>query len=104
MTHGFPRTPEIGPTADTANLAISGKINSTGTITLATGSATTVLNNYFLSSESVVLFDPQTANAATELYGATMYVLTADRVDGAWTITHVNSATADRTFSFAILG
>ena len=104
MTGGFPRTSEAGPTADAANLALDGKINSTGTITLSTGSATTVLTNYFLSPSSVVHFDPMTATAATELYGATMYVLTANRGTKTWTITHVNSATADRTFAYSILG
>lgn len=86
------------------NLLLNGKINSTGSITLTTSSATSTLTDARLSPASVVLFDPETANAATELYGATMYVLTANRGDGVWTITHVNSATADRTFKYVVLG
>jgi len=70
MSQGYPKSPEIGNTADTANLAIDGKINSTGTITLTLSSETTVLTNYFLGPESVVLFDPMDALAAAELYGA----------------------------------
>ena len=57
-----------------------------------------------LSPQSVVTFDPKTANAATELYGATMYVLTANRGNAAWTITHANNANADKTFAYSIIG
>jgi hypothetical protein len=102
----FPVSSEAGETAVAANSALSGKINSTGTVTLPNGggTTTTVLTNYFLGPNSVVLFDPQTANAATEIYGATMYVLTANRGDGVWTITHAATAVPDRTFSYVILG
>ena len=103
MSQGYPKSPEIGNTADTANLAIDGKINSTGIITLTLSSATTVLTNYFLGPESVVLFDPMDALAAAELYGGTMYVLEANRGTGAWTITNANNA-GTRKFSFVILG
>ena len=82
----------------------NGKLNCTGTITLTAGAATTVLNRKGLSPQSVVHFDPKTANAATELYGATMYVLTANRGNDAWTITHANNANADKTFQYTIIG
>ena len=81
-----------------------GKLECTGEITLTINSATSVLTRSGLSSQTVVHFDPRTATAATELYGGTMYVLTANRGDGAWTITHVNSATADRTFQYSAIG
>lgn len=102
MSHGFPLTPEEGPTADTANLAINGKINSLSSITLTINSATTVVLDFNATPDSIYLFDPTTANAATELYGGAMYVST--RGDRTFTITHVNSATADRTFRSVILG
>ena len=81
-----------------------GKIECTGELTLTANAATTVLNRKGLSNQSVVLFDPRTANAATELYGGTMYVLTANRVTDAWTITHANNGQTDRTFQYAALG
>ena len=81
-----------------------GKMECTGEITLTANAATTVLNRVGLSPQSVVHFDPKTANAATELYGATMYVLTANRTNDAWTITHANNATADRTFQYTAIG
>ena len=82
----------------------NGKLNCTGTITLTANAATTVLNRKGLSPQSVVTFDPKTANAATELYGATMYVLTANRGNDAWTITHANNANADKTFQYSFIG
>ena len=82
----------------------NGKLNNTGTITLTINVATTVLNRKGLSPQSVVHVDPKTANAATELYGATMYVLTANRGNDAWTITHANNANADRTFQYTATG
>lgn len=82
----------------------SGKLNCVGEITLRANEATTVLNRKGLSPQSVVTFDPKTANAATELYGATMYVLTANRLNDAWTITHSNGAGVDRTFQYSVLG
>ena len=82
----------------------NGKLNNTGTITLTINVATTVLNRKGLSPQSVVHFDPKTANAASDLYGGGMYVLTANRGNDAWTITHANNATADRTFQYSVLG
>ena len=82
----------------------SGKLNCVGEITLTPNAATTVLNRKGLSPQSVVHFDPKTANAATELYGATMYVLSANRLNDAWTITHANNANADKTFQYTVIG
>jgi uncharacterized secreted protein with C-terminal beta-propeller domain len=81
-----------------------GKIEATGEITLTINVGTTTLNRLGLSPQSVVHFDPRTASAATELYGGTMYVLTANRSNDSWIITHANNATADRTFSYTALG
>lgn len=81
-----------------------GKFNCTGTITLTANAATTVITDNRLLIDSTLVFDPMSANAATELYGATMYVLEANRNNGAWTITHANNAQTDRKFAFAILG
>jgi hypothetical protein len=81
-----------------------GKMECVSEITLTANAATTVLNFKGLSPQSVVIFDPKTANAAAELYGGTMYVLTANRGNDAWTITHANNAQTDRTFQAAVIG
>lgn len=81
-----------------------GKIECVTELTLTASAATTKLKDIRLSAQSVVIFDPKTANAATELYGGTMYVLTANRGDGEWTVTHANNAQTDRAYQIAILG
>ncbi|HYF36221.1 MAG TPA: hypothetical protein VD994_13085 [Prosthecobacter sp.] len=82
-----------------------GKLECVGELTLSAGvTSTTLTVPGLLSPQSVVCFDPKTANAATELYGATMYVLTADRGNDTWTITHANNGQTDRTFQYSIIG
>jgi len=80
-----------------------GKMDCTTEITLTPSAASSTLNDIRLSPYSVVLFDPQTANAAAEKAAGTMYVTTANRGNNAWTITHANNAQADRLFRVLIL-
>jgi hypothetical protein len=72
--------------------------------TLTANAATSVLSWKGLSPQSVVVFDPKTANAAAELAAGTMYTLTANRGNDSWTVTHANNAQADRTFQVAVIG
>lgn len=83
----------------------AGRSNATGTVTLATGSATTVVTptqTGMVAAGSTVMLTPTTANAATEVGNGTMYVSAV--ANGSFTITHANSATTGRTFLYAILG
>lgn len=94
--------------ASTVNRMMAGRTNNTGTVTLTANAATTAVNlsRGRLAENSLILFDPLTANAAAELYGGTMYILNANRnVAGEmFTITHANNAQTDRTFKYAIVG
>jgi hypothetical protein len=81
-----------------------GKMDCVTEITLTALAGTTVMADYRLSAQSVVIFDPTTANAAAELAAGTMYVLTANRGSQSWTITHANNAQTDRTYAIAIFG
>ena len=90
--------------ASVVNRALTGKINAIGEVTLTANAASTVLTDARLTTGSVVLFDPVTANAATALYNGTTYVLDADRRNGEHTITHSNNAQTDRTFKFLLIG
>lgn len=83
---------------------LAGNINSTTTVTLTAGATTTTLTDPNLTPSKIVLFDPVTANAQQELTGGLMYVLTADRGVGSWTITHAAGASTDRTFAVLIMG
>jgi hypothetical protein len=80
----------------------AGRSNAVGTVTLATSAATTVVTDKNCAAGSTPLFTPITANAALEIGNGTMYVSTV--ANGSFTITHANSATAGRTFLYALIG
>lgn len=101
------------------NLAIqqlaAGRSNANGTVTLTQNSATTVVTTRpgtvmpasttpsgGTIPASHITLTPLTANAATE-FGAGTWYISSVGVD-TFTITHVNSATASRTFSYAVSG
>lgn len=106
MTAFVPGISETDPKK--INLAIqqlaAGRSNAVGTVTLTTGSATTVVTTATgtCAPGSVPRLVPTTANAATE-YGAGAWYISSVGVD-TFTITHTNSATAGRTFLYAIQG
>lgn len=87
-------------------LAMRGKLNCLGerTFTLTANAATTTLTDERLTSDGAMFFDPLTANAATEKAAGTVYVLSADRNNGSWAVTHANNAQTDRDFRIVILG
>ena len=74
--------------------------NRWGEVTLATGTTTTVVTDPTVTPDSVIILVPLTASARSE----TMYVLAADQLLGSFTITHTNSAVADRTFRWLAAG
>lgn len=82
----------------------SGRSNAVGSVTLATGAATTVVTTAkgTCAPGSVPILIPTTVNAATE-FGAGTWYISSVGLD-TFTITHVNSATAARTFLYAIHG
>lgn len=80
----------------------AGRSNAVGSVTLATGSATTVVSAANCAAGSTPILTPASANAAAELGNGTLYVSAV--ANGSFTITHANSATTGRTFLFAVLG
>lgn len=82
----------------------AGRSNAVGTVTLATGAATTVVTTAtgLCAPGSVPILVPTTANAATEFGAGSLYISSVG-ID-TFTITHVNSATTLRTFLYAIHG
>lgn len=98
-----PRDPEARRLWEVVQQLRRGKMDIVREFTLTASVATTVLNFKGLSPQSVVIFDPKTANAAAELAAGTMYVLTANRGADSWTVTHANNSQTDRTFQVAVL-
>ena len=80
----------------------AGRSNAVGTVTLATGLATTTVTAPNCATGSTPILTPASANAATELGNGTMYVSAV--ANGSFTLTHANSSTAGRTFLYALLG
>jgi hypothetical protein len=87
---------------------LQGKTNNTGLITLKANAGSTLIElaSGRLGEETVILFDPLTANAAADLYGGAMYVTSGNRdvLGNAFTITHPNNANADKRFRYTLIG
>ncbi len=79
-----------------------GKSENIIELTLTANAATTTITDIRLSGQSVLTFDPKTANAAAELAAGTLYPST--RGNGEWIITHANNAQTDRDFQVSIVG
>jgi hypothetical protein len=80
----------------------AGRSNAVGTVTLATGAASTVVADKNCAVGSVPIAVPMTANAATEVGNGTLFISAV--ANGSFTIAHANSATSGRTFLYALIG
>jgi hypothetical protein len=80
----------------------SGRSNATGVVTLTASAASTTVTHVNCSEASAVFLFPQTSNAAAAL--ATTYVQSGSVANGAFTITHANAVSTDRTFWFLCIG
>ena len=87
--------------SEVVNNLVEGKSNNTGTITLAVASATTTtLTDERIGYESIILFMPTTANAASAM--TNLYV--SARVKGSATLTHSANTSADKTYGYIVIG
>ena len=83
---------------------MQGKTQNVYDLTLTINAASTTITDLRLSTQTAILFDPRSANAATELKNGTMYILDANRGKGTCTITHANNSQSDRTYFVAFVG
>ena len=86
--------------ANAINSLRDGKINATGSVTLATSATSTAVTDARVGADTIVLLMPTTANAAGAL--ATTYIGTVAKQS--FTISHASNSQADRTFKYVILG
>jgi len=87
--------------SEVVNNLVEGKSNNTGTITLAVASATTTtLTDERIGFESIILFMPTTANAASAM--TNLYV--SARAKGSATLTHSANTSADKTYGYMVIG
>jgi len=80
----------------------AGRSNAAGSLTLAAGAASTLINAPNCAAASQVFLFPKTAHAAAELAGGGCYVSAV--ANGSFTVTHANNAQSDRTFAYVCLG
>lgn len=112
--NGFLNAPEFNPdlkewlrrTVRVVNNIMQGKTNNTGSVTLAANTTTTTVTEAKgrIGQNTVILFMPTTAHAATEFGAGTMYVSGRDVANNQFTVTHVNNAQTDRTFNYVLIG
>ena len=86
--------------ANVVNSLRDGKINATGTVTLATSATSTVVTETRCGGDSIILLMPTTLNAAGAL--STTFVSTVGKQT--FTITHVSNSQNDRIFRYTIFG
>lgn len=79
---------------------VEGRHNAASRFTLTPGATTTIVNHPNCSKDCEPQFSARTANAAAAL--ATTYISSVDQ--GSFTVTHANSAIADRVFGFTVTG
>ena len=82
------------------NLAMDGKLNCKGSVTLAASATQTVVKDYRAGVGSTVLLTPRTANAASA--ASALYVL--EITQNGFTLGHASSANTDQTFDYVVLG
>lgn len=88
-------------TSEVVNNILAGKLNATASITITNSATSTVVTDYRVGSESVILFMPTTSAGATELASGSMYV--SARSKNSFTIAHTNDTTT-RSFDYVVLG
>jgi hypothetical protein len=96
-----PNEKDLSKHAHAINQLAAGRSNAVGRVTLTINVGSTTVTATNCGADSTVLLFPETAAAATEYAAGTLRVLPAN---GSFTITHVNSATAGRTFRWVAFG
>lgn len=79
-----------------------GKLANTGSVTLQTSTAATVVTDSRAGNFSWIGLMPTTASAASAVADGSVYISSQGKQT--FTITHTNNAVADRIFRYAILG
>ena len=77
-----------------------GRSNASGAFTVTPNAASTVVAAQNCAPDSRIFLQATSAAAATEVGNGTIYV--SAKSQGAFTVTHANSATAGRTFDYRI--
>lgn len=104
MSGNVPAPNEVDPLRIVRGIRdlFEGRSNCFGTFTLTPDDTTTVVNAPNCGAGSEIVFSPKTAAAAAEVAVGEMFI--SDAAQGAFTVTHANDPSADRTFAYRIAG
>jgi fibronectin type 3 domain-containing protein len=84
--------------AEILNGVMDGKTNNTGTVTLATGGATTTtITDARIGASSVILLSPIADNSAISYYISSVS-------NGSAVITHTANITSGKTYKYVVVG
>ncbi len=86
--------------ARVVNNLLIGKLNNTGTVTLGNGVVSTTVSDARCGPSSVVLLMATSSTGAVALDQWSIQT----RTNGAFTITHISTSTANCTASYALFG
>lgn len=86
--------------AESINNIFAGRIDAVGEVTLTPSTTTTTVTDTRCTTNSAVVMEPMTANAAAERGGTALFVVPGN---GSFVITHANNANTDRTFRYVVL-
>lgn len=102
MTGSVPANTEKDPGRIVRSIRdlFEGRSNAVGSFTVTQNAATTVVTAPNCSPDSKIFLQATSLAAAAEVGSGTIYVSTKSQ--GAFTVTHANSATAGRTFDYRI--
>lgn len=91
---------------NTVNNNLTGKLNSVGTFTLAASTVSTEVKfaNSMVGPNTVFIYFPLTANAATVAYDGAMFMSSRDVTNSVLGLTHTSDANTDKTFAYVLIG
>lgn len=112
---GFPGVPNFIGTniqewANSAKVTINnnllGKLNVTGSVTLNANTVSTAVkfSSGLVGQDTVMLFFPTTASAATEFGAGSIFISSRDVDNYIISLTHSSTADTDKIFSFVLIG
>lgn len=81
---------------------VEGRHNAFGEFTLTPNAATTTVSHPNCSKDCEPQFSARTASAAAEIGNGTIWISSVEQ--GSFSVTHANSAVADRTFGYLVSG
>ncbi len=113
--YGFPGVPQYTGTnikewanaikITTSNNA-AGKLNVVGTFTLNASTVSTSIkfSQGLVGQDTVLIFYPTTASAATEFGAGSIFISSRDVDNYIISLTHASTADTDKIFSFVLIG